>query len=506
MKTLRILTKTHGILTACLLVVALLAPGLLHAAAAAKKETGQPAFTLVIDAGHGGHDAGAAENGQAEKEINLAVATRLARLVEKNLKDVKVVLTRDDDTYLTLQQRADIANQAKGDLFISIHTNSVDKSNRGRQSVSGASVYALGLHKDGNNMSVARRENSVIELEDGFEERYSGFDPNRDESYIIFELAQKKNLQKSIRFANTAQKRLADTAGRKNRGVHQAGFWVLWATSMPAVLVELDFICNPEQAEFLGSDKGRDQLARALFEAVKEYTETHRKATATSSKRGGEGSKGKSGSAAEVAEGAEGDGESPAMLLASAPKETKSREQASSAPGEVQGSKDRAAFAQRRRRSQASRQKSEERDLTAQAEIPLHTADERLAVLDPEAQGDATSKETTGKEKKEKSSKKKGKKTKKEKDGQASKSSRAARTQHFETIFKIQILASKDLLNQGDARFKGLGPVAHFRENNLYKYTCGESKTKEGLETLLKQVKTKIPDAFIIQTTRQVAE
>lgn len=203
----------------------------------AKDKKGED-FTVVIDAGHGGKDIGATDNKAREKDINLGVALQLQDIIKKKLKEVKVVMTRDDDKYLTLQQRADIANKSKGDLFISIHTNSLDKSNKRRKSVAGSSVYALGLHKDDNNMRVARRENSVIELEQNYEQKYSGFDPSKDESYIIFEMAQKKNLSKSIKFAEEAQKQLVKS-GRVNRGVHQAGFWVLWATSMPLSLIHI---------------------------------------------------------------------------------------------------------------------------------------------------------------------------------------------------------------------------------------------------------------------------
>ncbi len=145
-------------------------------------------FTVVIDAGHGGKDAGATDNGAKEKDINLGVALQLESIIKKKMKSAQVVMTRKNDSYLTLQERADKANKAKGDLFISIHTNSVDKSNKNRKTVSGSSVYALGLHKDDNNMRVAQRENSVIELESNFEQKYSGFDPSKDESYIIFEM------------------------------------------------------------------------------------------------------------------------------------------------------------------------------------------------------------------------------------------------------------------------------------------------------------------------------
>lgn len=241
---------------------------------AARRTTQQPEFTVVIDAGHGGHDTGAVDNNVREKDINLGVAKKLAALIGKKMSDVKVVMTRDNDNFISLQERANIANRNRGNLFVSIHTNSVDKSNPNRRKVAGSSVYALGLHKDANNLKVAQRENSVIELESNYEQKYSGFDPKKDESYIIFEMAQKKNLGQSLKFANEAQKHLVSDARRADRGVKQAGFWVLWATSMPAVLVELDFICNPESAKFMGSEKGQEQLASALYAAIESYAKS----------------------------------------------------------------------------------------------------------------------------------------------------------------------------------------------------------------------------------------
>lgn len=264
---MRIIRGAINILSASVMVLgAMCIPAKAVAAEAAKEQ-----FTVVIDAGHGGHDTGAVDNGVREKDINLDVAKKLASMIKKKMKDVKVVMTRDDDTFISLQQRANIANRNKGDLFISIHTNSLDKKNPRRTSAKGTSVYALGLHKDKNNQQVARRENSVIELEKDYDQKYAGFDPNKDESYIIFEMAQKKNLGQSLKFANEAQKELVNTAERENRGVKQAGFWVLWATSMPSVLVELDFICNPASAKFISSEKGQEKLATALFNAVKKY-------------------------------------------------------------------------------------------------------------------------------------------------------------------------------------------------------------------------------------------
>ena len=227
-------------------------------------------FTVVLDPGHGGKDYGAVGAITNEKTINLDVGLELRKLLKEH-DGMKVVMTRDDDRFITLQERAAIANRNHGDLFVSIHVNSVDKKNRNREHVRGASVYALGLHRSASNFEVAKRENSVMELEADFSTRYQGFDPNSTESYIIFELSQNKHLDHSISFAEAAQKELVSTAGRADRGVLQAGFWVLHASAMPAVLVELDFICNPDCEKYLNSERGKKQMARALYNAICSY-------------------------------------------------------------------------------------------------------------------------------------------------------------------------------------------------------------------------------------------
>ncbi|MDE6548121.1 MAG: N-acetylmuramoyl-L-alanine amidase [Muribaculaceae bacterium] len=261
--------KIRRFISLAILMASLLAP----LSSFAGKKGGEDNITIVLDPGHGGKDFGACENGAKEKDINLAVAKKLRDMIEKQLKDVDVVMTRSTDVYLTLQERADVANDADGDLFMSIHVNSIDKKNPKRQATHGSSVYVLGLHRDQDNMKVAMRENSVIELESDYKEKYSGFDPSKDESYIIFEMAQKRNLGESIRVAGDAQNELVNAAGRANRGVRQAGFWVLWATSMPAVLVELDFICNPQAVKFMTSEAGEDKLAASLFNSIKKFVE-----------------------------------------------------------------------------------------------------------------------------------------------------------------------------------------------------------------------------------------
>lgn len=238
----------------------------------AKEAEKEELFTVVIDPGHGGKDTGCIGRKAKEKDITLAVGKLLGEKIEKKYgKKVRVVFTRNTDKYLTLQERADVANGEQGDLFISIHVNSVDKKNKRRASLSGTSVYTCGLHKTQNNLEVAMMENSVIELEPNYEQVYQEFDPQSDESYIIFEMSQDLHMKQSVEFASMAQKRLVDTAGRADKEVRQAGFWVLWATSMPAVLVELDFICNPSQENFLASASGQNKCAQALFEAFGDY-------------------------------------------------------------------------------------------------------------------------------------------------------------------------------------------------------------------------------------------
>lgn len=228
-------------------------------------------FVLVIDAGHGGKDAGAVGQLTKEKDINLNVALALGRLVEQNCPDVKVIYTRKTDVFVTLQGRADIANRNKADLFISVHTNS---SPVGKAAPMGAETYTLGMHRAADNLEVAKRENSVITQENNYKQTYHNFDPRKSESYIIFEFMQDRNMQQSVDLARAIQRNYT-SSGRHNKGVHQAGFLVLRATSMPSVLTELGFISNAEEEKFLHSRQGVETLARAIFEGFKAYRQKH---------------------------------------------------------------------------------------------------------------------------------------------------------------------------------------------------------------------------------------
>ena len=224
-------------------------------------------YTLVIDAGHGGKDPGAQSKTAKEKNINLAVALAFGKLVEQNFKDVKVVYTRKTDVFVELDERANIANRAKADLFISIHTNAT----AAKVGPQGTETYTLGMHRAADNLAVAKRENSVITLEKGYEEKYEGFDPNSSESYIIFELMQDKNMESSVKLAGLIQKQFSNTAKRIDKGVHQAGFLVLRATSMPSVLIELGYINNPNEAAYLTSTAGVNALAKSIYNAFAAY-------------------------------------------------------------------------------------------------------------------------------------------------------------------------------------------------------------------------------------------
>lgn len=243
-------------------------------------------FTVVIDAGHGGKDVGAKGKKTNEKSVNLDVALALGRLIEKEYgkKEVKVVYTRDGDYFVTLQGRCDKANKANGNLFISIHCNSVDEKSPRCNTVNGASVYTLGLGRSKENLEVAKRENSVMMLEPDYTTTYSGFDPNSAESYIVFEMTQNRHLNQSIKFAALTQKQLVSNAGRADKGIRQDIFWVLVHTGMPAVLIELDFICNPTVEKFMMSDKGVDKMATSIFNAFCDYYKSSKKAAKAASK------------------------------------------------------------------------------------------------------------------------------------------------------------------------------------------------------------------------------
>ncbi len=342
-------------------------------------------FILVIDAGHGGHDSGAIGRISREKTINLSVAKAFGKLVEEHCSDVKVVYTRKSDVFVPLGKRAEIANKADADLFVSIHTNALPGKKVGR----GAETYTLGMARADDNLEVAKRENSVILVEEDYKERYQGFDPKSSESYIIFELMQDQYMAQSVDFARQIQTEFRTTARRKDKGVHQAGFLVLRETSMPSVLVELGYISTQDEEKFLCSQNGIDKMSRSIYNAFCKYCKQHRKSG--------------------------------------------SRKVIASNSGVRQAS----------------------------TKVPVSSN-----VASPKA------------------------KSNQEKNVKGSKSA--------QIVFKIQLIASSRQIPAGSSRFKGLSPVDVYKENGMYKYTYGETKSYNEAVRMRDKIKKDFEGLFIV--------
>ncbi|MGE0078793.1 MAG: N-acetylmuramoyl-L-alanine amidase [Bacteroidales bacterium] len=222
--------------------------------------------TIVIDAGHGGKDAGAVGLISLEKDLALKIALKVGTYIEKNFPDVKIIYTRDKDVFIPLDERSRIANSANADLFISIHCN----SNRNKTPY-GTETYVMGLSKSDANLNVALRENAVITYEDDYSSKYEGYDPSSSESFIIFSMLQNAYLDQSLNFASMIQSDFKNKANRKDRGVKQERFLVLWKTTMPSVLIEVGFLSHPKEEQFLNSSQGQEYIASSIYRAFKEY-------------------------------------------------------------------------------------------------------------------------------------------------------------------------------------------------------------------------------------------
>lgn len=232
-------------------------------ASALKNDKG---WVIVIDAGHGGKDPGAVGSFSYEKNITLAIALKTGEYIEQNIKNVTVIYTRKNDTFVELRDRANIANKNNADLFISIHANWAKSKN-----IQGTETFIMGLAKNDQNLEVAKKENEVILLENDFSTKYEGFDPKSPESYIMFTLMQNIFQEQSTGLASKIQTQYNEKIYRTDRGVKQAGFWVLFMTTMPSVLTETGFITNPSEEKYLNSKQGQDYLASALFKACRDY-------------------------------------------------------------------------------------------------------------------------------------------------------------------------------------------------------------------------------------------
>lgn len=231
---------------------------------------------VVIDAGHGGKDPGNIGTGRhhdKEKDVSLSTALLVGKYIKENLPDVEVIYTRDDDTFLELYERTALANRANADLFISIHCNA------GPRQAYGSETYVMGLSREAANLEVSRRENSVIFMEDNYQENYEGFDPNSPVSTIAARLSQSAYLDQSIEFATLVQSQFKDRVQRRDRGVKQSVLYVLDYTAMPSVLIELGFLTNNNEEDFLISSRGQELMASGIYRAFKDYKH-HRDALA----------------------------------------------------------------------------------------------------------------------------------------------------------------------------------------------------------------------------------
>jgi len=257
--------KHHAfnIFKAILFFLFIAAPSISSFASVNRKEKG---WVIVIDAGHGGKDPGALGSISREKDINLAIALKTGEYIQKNINNVTVIYTRKNDSTVELRDRPKIANKANADLFISIHTNSSDS-----RKVMGAETWIMGHAKDQANLEVAMTENSVMLQEDDYSTKYEGFDPKSAESYIAFSLTQKVFQDQSTDLALKIQTQFRERVNRNDRDVKQAGFWVLYNTKMPSVLVETGFITNPAEEKYLNSKEGQDYLASSIYRACRDY-------------------------------------------------------------------------------------------------------------------------------------------------------------------------------------------------------------------------------------------
>jgi len=223
-------------------------------------------MVVVIDPGHGGKDPGAVSRGIQEKDVVLGIGLKLGKYINENFSDVKVIFTRNTDVFVPLIDRSRIANKSKADLFISLHANTC-----GTPSLRGTETFVLGLHRSNENLDVAKKENSVILMEDNYRQTYEGFDPNSSESYIMFELVQDTYLDQSLSFADDIQRQFKSRLESSNRGVKQAGFLVLRESSMPSVLVETGFVSNQAEANYLKSDEGQQVIATSILDAFRRF-------------------------------------------------------------------------------------------------------------------------------------------------------------------------------------------------------------------------------------------
>ena len=412
-------------------------------------------FTLVIDAGHGGHDAGAVGKITKEKTINLNVALAFGKLVEQNCPDVKVIYTRKTDVFIPLHTRADIANRNKADLFISIHTNALPKGRISR----GLETYTLGMHRAADNLAVAKRENEVILYEKDYKQRYQGFDPNSSESYIMFEYMTDHNMAQSVELAKFVQRRTCASAGRQNKGVKQAGFLVLRETSMPSCLIELGFISTLDEERFLDSSAGVSQLGRGIYQAFVDYKRKYDTNPSVSYKEEPQQQEVKTPVVAP---------ETPKQEVIQETKKEDKKESRKERKRRKKEAEEKADSAVAEKAAAAVEKSAEKKDTVV---LPAPVPAPAVKPV-PEVKPVPAVKPVAPVEKPVATS--------------------------SAPVFKVQILASSSKLSPSSPQLKGQQNVDSYEEGGLYKFTVGASTDYNEIYQLRKSLLDKFPQAFII--------
>ena len=485
-------------------------------------------FTLVIDAGHGGHDSGAKGAMSYEKNINLKVALAFGKYVERNCPDVKVVYTRKTDVFVPLYERAEIANRNKANLFVSVHTNALPKGRISR----GFETYTLGdgrSHGKKTNLDVAKRENSVIFMEKDYKQHYVGYDPNSPESNIMFEFVQDHNMQQSVAFAKLLQQNVCSLAGRVNKGVHQDNFAVLRLTSMPACLIELGFITTPDEEQALNNPAVVDKIARGIYNAFADYKNRQAGGLTVPFKAEAEKLPAEDQSMPTAVE-------QPAKQMLEKP-----REQAQEQPKELkeqkkQGQPDVQARQQpevqakqqaKQPAGQSAKQPARQQSKAPVNDLPvthdgiivfdegpvrrMETLAEAAAVVKefaPDAKSDNKAKAENKPEAKAESKPEAKVKVKAEAKAEskaeaqpeskpAAKIDNAAMDSSL-PVFKVQIMVCHNKLKEGDRQLKGLKGCDYYQENGDWKCTYGASNNYNEIARMRKQILDLFPSCFII--------
>ena len=438
-------------------------------------------FTLVIDAGHGGHDAGAVGKITKEKIINLNVALAFGKLVEQNCPDVKVVYTRKTDVFIPLHTRADIANKNKADLFISIHTNALPKGHISR----GLETYTLGMHRAADNLAVAKRENEVILYEKDYKQRYQGFDPNSSESYIMFEFMQDHNMAQSVELAKFVQRRTCAAANRQNKGVKQAGFLVLRETSMPSCLIELGFISTPDEERYLDSSTGVSQLGYGIYQAFVDYKRKYDTNVGVPYK---------------VEPQPKEEVQIPTVVPEPVKQEVKQEDKKESKKEKKRKKKE----AEEKVDSVAAQKAAV---VEQPAAIPAEKPAEKPVVKPVEKPTEKPAEKPVEKPVEKpaapatqpaKPVEKPAAQPAKPAEKPAAQPAKPAVADSSAPVFKVQILASGSKLSPSSPQFKGQTGIDCYEEGGLYKFTVGASTDYNEIYQLRKSMLDKFPEAFII--------